>query len=132
MATRGGFRAGGGRPKGSVNKRTLAEREEQRQIVQRVVDAVGEIEGVEMFKGDAVALAQLLYRDPRQPMEIRLVCMRIAAPYERPALAAIQVQQVEKVEIEDTTPQVRALLEQALRTTIEGKVDEPDEPPGNG
>jgi hypothetical protein len=41
-----------------------------------------------------VSLAQSLYKDPTQPWDVRRDCMKIAAPYERPALSAVAVRDV--------------------------------------
>ena len=39
---------------------------------------------VEPFEGDGVALLQLVYKDPRQPLSIRMNAASLAAKYERP------------------------------------------------
>ncbi len=43
------------------------------------------------FDGDAHALLMLVYKDPQQPMELRLEVAGKAIRYEKPALAAVDV-----------------------------------------
>ena len=38
-----------------------------------------------------MSLAQSMYKDPTHPWDVRRDCMKIAAPYERPALSAVPV-----------------------------------------
>jgi hypothetical protein len=40
------------------------------------------------FDGDGVAFLQVVYRDPAQPIELRLDAAKAASRFERPALAA--------------------------------------------
>ena len=43
------------------------------------------------FTGDAHAFLMLVYKDPRQPMELRLEAAGKAIRYEKPALASVDV-----------------------------------------
>ena len=53
-----------------------------------VADVTAEFPG-EVFDGDAVALLQCVYKDPRLPWEIRLDAAKAAAKFERPTLSAV-------------------------------------------
>jgi hypothetical protein len=84
---RGGPREGSGRPPGASNRRT-ADREA------RLAAMAAQLKTIlpsGSWAGDAVALAQSMYKDPSQPWDVRRDCMKIAAPYERPALSAVAV-----------------------------------------
>jgi hypothetical protein len=45
--------------------------------------------GVDAFEGDAHALLAAVYKDPAQPMELRMEAAKAAIGYEKPRLAAI-------------------------------------------
>ena len=75
-----------GRQPGTKNKRTV-EREAMAQAAAAAVEAV--IPGA--FAGDAHAFLIAVYKDPGQPMEIRLDAAKAAVRYEKPALAAVDV-----------------------------------------
>jgi len=42
------------------------------------------------FKGDAHSLLMLIYKDPAQPMNLRLDAAKGAAPYEKPRMAQVE------------------------------------------
>jgi hypothetical protein len=85
---RGGKRAGSGRPAGAKNKRTVAVEAPARAVAERF-----KAEVPIAFEGDGVAYMQSVYRDPSFSHELRLDAAAKAARFERPALAAIALQQ---------------------------------------
>jgi len=95
MSEHGGRREGAGRPRGSRNPNTKAKREAIKAVV-----AQFEATTPNVFAGDAVALMQLIYRDPSQDMGLRLDAAKSAAKFERPTLAAVAVQQMPKARID--------------------------------
>ena len=82
----GGKREGAGRPEGSRNRRTVEVEERAREAAAALAQA---IPGA--FDGDAHALLMLVYKDPQQPMELRLEAAGKAIRYEKPALATMDV-----------------------------------------
>jgi len=88
MSEHGGRREGAGRPRGSRNPNTKAKREAIKAVI-----AQFEATTPNVFEGDAVALMQLIYRDPSKDMGLRLDAAKSAAKFERPTLAAIAMQQ---------------------------------------
>lgn len=76
----------GGRNKGTPNKRT-----EQR--LSAMKEAAAKIEAVvpNAFKGDSHELLASIYKDPSQPLQLRLDAAKAAIAYERPRLAATQI-----------------------------------------
>jgi hypothetical protein len=78
----------GGRQPGTPNKRTEALARAQAEASERVTQALGP----DGFQGDALSFLQLIYRDTSQATETRLHAARIAVGYERPRLAAVQVE----------------------------------------
>ena len=73
-----------GRPLGAKNKRTAA--------VEAATKAAAEVIEAAMpgaFEGDAHALLMMVYKDPRQPIEVRSDAAGKAIRYEKPALAAV-------------------------------------------
>jgi hypothetical protein len=46
--------------------------------------------GAEAFEGDAHALLMAVYKDARQPIELRVAAAKAAIGFERPRLAAIE------------------------------------------
>jgi hypothetical protein len=73
----------GGRLKGSKNKRTL-ERERATQEAARQISAA--IKGA--FEGDAHDLLMAVYKDPDQPLHVRIDAAKAALPYEKPRVLA--------------------------------------------
>ena len=75
-----------GRPPGARNKRTKATAEAA-EAAARAIEAVLP----DAFNGDAHAFLMAVYKDPRQPIELRLEAAGKAISYEKPKLAAIDV-----------------------------------------
>lgn len=75
-----------GRQPGTKNKRTV-EREEAARAAAAAVEAVIP----DAFDGDAHAFLIAVYKDPSQPMEMRLDAAKAAVRFEKPALGAIDV-----------------------------------------
>ena len=75
-----------GRPPGSPNKRTTAIKE----AVAKAADRL-EAEIPNAFVGDAHAFLVSIYKDPTQPIELRMEAAGKAIRFEKPALAAAQV-----------------------------------------
>jgi hypothetical protein len=45
-------------------------------------------------RGDAHALLIRVYKDPAQPLALRIDCAKAALPYEKPRLASVEVKQI--------------------------------------
>jgi len=74
---------------GSLNRRTKeleAKAAEAAQIVGAAIPGA--------FEGDAHALLMTIYKDPAQPMELRLDAAKAAIRFEKPVLAAIDMTSV--------------------------------------
>src|SRR5215217_4017854 len=82
--SRGGFRKGAGRPKGAKDRQP---RRSWRALA-AATEAVSALPGG--FKGDAHSLLMMIYKDPMQPMNLRLDAAKGAAPYEKPRLAQVE------------------------------------------
>ena len=95
MSEHGGRREGAGRPRGSRNPNTKAKREAIKAVV-----AQFEATTPNVFEGGALALMQLIYRDPSQDMGLRLDAAKSAAKFERPVLSAVALQQTPKTRID--------------------------------
>ena len=115
MSEHGGRREGAGRPRGSKNPNTKAKREAIKAVVAQFEAATPNV-----FEGDAVALMQLIYRDPSQDMGLRLDAAKSAAKFERPVLSAVAVQQTSKTRIDSSrlSPEERETLGKLLRRTM--------------
>jgi hypothetical protein len=88
MSGWGGYRPGGGRPKGSQSANVKARKAAQREIVHKVVQQF-QIDHPDAFPGDAVSLLQCIYRDAALPLEVRIDAAKAVARFERPQLAAV-------------------------------------------
>ena len=98
----------GGRQPGSLNKRTAA--------IEAAAQAVAvrfKAEVPTAFDGDGVAYLQVVYRDPRQPVELRIDCAKAASRFERPALAATLTKEI------DSTPTDPDEIDRLLRERLE-------------
>jgi len=98
----------GGRVKGTPNKRTAETKAAIRAVVAEFDAAVPSA-----FDGDAVAFMQILYRDPAQPVELRLDAAKVAAKFERLTLSAIELQPQPKAHIDLSrlsTDEIKALV----------------------
>jgi hypothetical protein len=84
----GGYRQGGGRPKGSQSETVKARRAVQRDLVAKVVKQF-QIDHPDAFQGDAVSLMQCVYRDASLPLDVRIDAAKAVARFERPQLAAV-------------------------------------------
>lgn len=82
----GGRREGAGRPDGARNRRT-AELEAR---AKEAASAIG-LAIPDAFDGDAHAFLMTVYRDPRQPLDVRVEAAKAAIRYEKPALAAVDL-----------------------------------------
>jgi hypothetical protein len=67
----------GGRQKGTPNKRTVA-------LEKALADAAAKITGA----GDAHALLMAVYKDSRQPIELRVAAAKAAIGFEKPRLSS--------------------------------------------
>jgi len=88
MAAKGQPKSGG-RQIGSLNKRTK-ELEAKATAAAQIIGAA--IEGA--FEGDAHALLMTIYKDPKQDIDLRIEAAKAAIRYEKPALAAIDLNSV--------------------------------------
>ena len=68
----GGRRPGAGRPKGARNKRT-------NELVEAADVLVATLHEPFKFKGDGVALLQMIYKDTSQPIDRRMAAASICA-----------------------------------------------------
>lgn len=80
----GGKRPGSGRPPGAKNKRTVATAAAAEAAAAAISAAVPGA-----FDGDAHSFLMCVYRDPAQPMPLRVDAAKAAAKYEKPALSNI-------------------------------------------
>jgi hypothetical protein len=114
---RGGRREGAGRKPGARNKRTV-------EVLTAADNVLATI--VEPFQGDGVALLQLVYKDPRQPLNIRMNAAAMAAKYERPT-AVIMKEVPRDLAPEAVDARIRELMKRVLPgPTIEATLDEED------
>lgn len=80
----GGKRSGSGRPKGSPNKRAQAVLDAAQQTAKALAASIPDA-----FTGDAHALLMAVYKDPAQPIELRVDAAKAAVRYEKPALSSV-------------------------------------------
>jgi hypothetical protein len=76
----------GGRVKGTPNKKTVEAAKKAAEVGRVLAEHLGE----HCFPGDAHALAMSLYKDTRNPPELRLEAAKAAMPYEKPRLSAVE------------------------------------------
>ena len=74
-----------GRPKGTPNKRTGAIKQAVAKAAERL-----EAEIPDAFVGDAHAFLVSIYKDPAQPIELRMESAGKAIRFEKPALSSIE------------------------------------------
>jgi hypothetical protein len=84
----------GGRKAGTRNRRTIALQTATAAAAEQIKTALGP----DAFDGDAHALLASIYRDPRQPIGLRLDAAKAAIAYERPRLAAIETKVVDDLD----------------------------------
>jgi hypothetical protein len=75
----------GGRQKGAKNKRT----KELERALAATAETVNTVLGDHAFLGDAHALLVAIYKDSRQPIELRVEAAKAAINYEKPRLSAV-------------------------------------------
>ena len=102
-----------GRPPGSPNKRSTAIKEAVAVAAKRL-----EAEIPDAFVGDAHAFLVSIYKDPAQPIDLRLEAAGKAIRYEKPALAAVEMNATIKRDADDLTD---AELEQLIVGSPEGQ-----------
>ena len=76
----------------AIGKKRLRELQHAAIVTQVIAEADGD--GAAPFNGDAVELFQSIYRDHKQPLEVRIVAARAAVGFERPALSAVATKDV--------------------------------------
>jgi hypothetical protein len=103
-----GRKTGGRRP-GSPNIRTRQREQALRDLERTLVDVIPDA-----FKGDAHALLMMIYKDPAQPIELRLDAAKAAVRYEKPALASTTVDASVRRSISDFSDAELAALAGAL------------------
>lgn len=74
-----------GRPRGAKNKRT----EERERAAIAAAEKISLALGEDAFEGDAHALCMAIYKDGKQPIQLRLQAAQTALPYEKPKLSSI-------------------------------------------
>jgi hypothetical protein len=74
----------GGRKKGTPNRITRARREALLRVEEQLAQTMGEA-----FTADAHALLVAIYKDPSQPLIMRLDAAKAAIGYEKPKLSAV-------------------------------------------
>jgi hypothetical protein len=77
-----------GRPKGSKNIRSVEREELLEKVSEKMKEAVPNL-----FTGDAHMLLMAIYRDPEQPLPVRIDAAKAAIRYEVPALASVETKQ---------------------------------------
>jgi hypothetical protein len=75
-----------GRPAGARNKRTNESVARMQELAERLSQVMPEA-----FHGDAHALLMAVYRDPAQPIAVRIEAAGKAIGYEKPKLAAQRI-----------------------------------------
>ena len=103
-----------GRPPGSPNRRTTAIKE----AVARAADRL-EAEIPDAFVGDAHAFLVSIYKDPQQPIDLRMEAAKAAVRYEKPVLAAIDVTSDGSLTVKDITDRPLTSAEWAERYVTE-------------
>ena len=96
MSEWGGKREGAGRRRGSSNPNTERAKAEIRAAMAKYEPTIPDL-----FEGDAVGLMQLIYKDPRWDISVRLDAAKSAAKFERPTLQAVLTKDVSPI---PTTP----------------------------
>ncbi len=82
---RGGKREGAGRKKGSAGQKTIARAERVKEVAQAIEQTVPGA-----FIGDSHDFLMTIYKDPLQPMPLRIDAAKAAIGYEKPKLAAVE------------------------------------------
>lgn len=79
-----GFKTGGRKP-GSKNRRTAKLETAMAEAEAEISAALGE-----PFNGDAHALLMAIYKNPAQPIELRIDAAKAAIRFEKPSLASLE------------------------------------------
>jgi hypothetical protein len=77
----------GGRPKGGLNKKTIA----KRQALEEAQRQIAAVDGSGMFDGDMYALLTTVAKCEKFPIELRVDCAKATIGYERPRLEATTI-----------------------------------------
>jgi len=75
----------GGRRKGTPNKRTEEREAAIEEAAVKISTAIPDA-----FEGDSHALLMAVYKDPQQPLDVRIEAAKAAIGYEKPRLQAIE------------------------------------------
>lgn len=92
---RGGKREGAGRKPGSKNKLTAERLAASQAAATAIEKAIPEA-----FTGDAHALLMMVYKNPAEPMPIRVDAAKAALKVEKPALQSIAAKTEGKLDVE--------------------------------
>jgi hypothetical protein len=84
----------GGRKAGTPNKRTVALQNATAAAAEQINATLGR----EGFEGDAHTLLMSVYKDPNQPIGLRMEAAKAALPYEKQRLASIETKAVSEYE----------------------------------
>lgn len=102
----GGRRPGAGRPKGATNKRTREMQAAARETAETILATVPSA-----FEGDAHALLMTVYKDPSNPIDLRVDAAKAAIRFEKPALSNVEAkvtQTIQDLREEDLDAEIRA------------------------
>jgi hypothetical protein len=104
----------GGRQRGTPNKRTEALAQAQAEASEKITAALGP----DAFDADALSFLQVIYRDKKQAVEVRLQAARAAISFETPQLAATELSgpnggpiETREITNEDRVKALTALME---------------------
>lgn len=104
-----------GRPPGAKSQHT----EKRERAVQQAADAIAHVIP-DAFEGDAHAYLMAVYKDPRNPADLRLDAAKAAIRYEKPALSSVDMKATVKRDIEEySDAELIALAMQAARSDRE-------------
>jgi hypothetical protein len=106
----------GGRKAGTPNKRTVALRTATATAAEQISAALGS----EVFHGDAHALLMTVYKDPKQPIGLRMEAAKAALPYEKPRLASIENKIVDEFD-NMSDEQVEAWLDERAEARVKAR-----------
>ena len=81
----GGPRPGAGRKRGSTGEKTIARATRVKEVAKAIEQTIAGA-----FVGDSHDFLMTIYKDPNQPLPLRLDAAKAAIGYEKPKLAAIE------------------------------------------
>ena len=100
----GGARRGAGRPPSRRNKRTVE--------VVAAGEAAVALAVSEPFKGDGVALLQMVYKNEALPLAIRMNAASIAAKFERPVMTIVkEARPADEMSLDERRRRIEELLD---------------------